>query len=116
MEKSIDQFLSTPVLSQTKTIRSVGYTIEMEKFYEYYSIFYSEDNDGMQPRELNAEIEFVKDIFYYLPFFRTNVILRVDSFKNWNRTQDELSLSDFVVAMRRIYNFLENDGYRIRLE
>lgn len=117
MEKiGTEQILFTEILPRTDNMQGLGYTIEMVKIYQYHSIFYSEDHEGMQPRELTAEIEFVKDVFYYLPFFKTTVILRVDSFKNWDRTQEELSLFDYVVVMRRINNFLEKQGFRIRLE
>ncbi|MBX2916278.1 MAG: hypothetical protein KF856_13490 [Cyclobacteriaceae bacterium] len=92
-----------------------NYKIEMGNFREDHSIFYSEYKDGKLTRELTVAVDFVKNVFYYLPIFNSSIILHVDSFKNWNATRTELTLYEYTVVLKRIYDFLQRSGYRIVL-
>jgi hypothetical protein len=90
------------------------FKIEMGNYREDHSIFYSEIEDGRLRRKLTVEVDLIENIFYYLPIFRTSIILYVDSFKNWN-TFEELSLYEYTVVLKRIHNFLRKMGYEVVL-
>lgn len=92
-----------------------NYKIEMGNFREDHSIFYSEYEDNKLTRELTGEVDFVRDVFYYVPIFKTTIILHLDSFKNWDTSRKELTLYEYTVVLKRIYDFLQRSGYRIVL-
>lgn len=95
---------------------SKNYKIRMGNFHEDYSVFYSEYEESKLTRELRVEVHFVKDVRYYLPIFKTTVILCLDSFKNWNPARKELTLFEYTVVLTRVYDFLQRGGYRIVLQ
>ncbi|MFM7851217.1 MAG: hypothetical protein ACKO96_04695 [Flammeovirgaceae bacterium] len=93
-----------------------NFKIEMGGYREDYSIFYSEFNGNDLNRELTIGIDMVKNAFYYIPFFKTTVLVDLNSFRNWNATQKELTFYEYTVVLKRVYNFLRKMGYNVNLD
>jgi hypothetical protein len=93
---------------------SENFSIEMGNYREDNSIFYSEFIADKSIRELRADVDIVKNLFYYLPIFKPTVILYLDSFKNWN-SSTELTSYEYTTVLKRIFNHLDKSGFRVTL-
>jgi len=91
-----------------------NYKIEMGNYLEDYSIFYNESDGRGVKRELKIDVDIINSSVFNL-FSKGRVTIYLDSFTAWNSLQ-VLTLYEYSIVIKRVYNYLRKKRYEIRFE
>jgi hypothetical protein len=91
-----------------KLVMNEEYKVIMGNTREDYTIYYREIQNGKVIRKLAAatDIKFRK-------FRKPKVTLYLKSFQNWEVRESVLSFGEYIVVLKRIYDFLKSEGFEI---
>jgi len=86
------------------------YEIEMGSFREDYNIYYYEPEKKRPVRKLVAAVD-VRNNFLFKP----TAILYLNTFERWDVNGEQLVLSEYILILKRVYNFLKSKGFKVEL-
>jgi len=86
------------------------YKIQMGNAREDHTIYYQEMKDGEIIKELAAatDVNFKK-----FGLGKSKVTLYLNSFQKWDVNKEELSSNEYMIVLKRIYDFLKSEGFEI---
>ncbi|MFM7851218.1 MAG: hypothetical protein ACKO96_04700 [Flammeovirgaceae bacterium] len=87
---------------------SNAYKIEMGSYREDFNIYYSEQNPD---RKLVAAVTVKNKLL-----IKSQVILYLNTFKKWDVNGNDLTIEEYMIVLKRIFDFLTSKGFKINLE